>query len=245
MNKNSQLESVACGWRATLALMALALLAGCAGTARAPSDKDPFEGFNRAMFSVHEGIDKVALKPLAKGYDAAVPLPAKMSIHNLYENIWDVNRGANALLQGKAEEGLTGFGRLLVNSTVGIFGLFDVASELGMGAGDEDFGQTFGVWGVPDGPYVFLPLIGPNTMRDLAGWGVDQYSYPLWRQVDDVPLRNSLSVLRGVEVRASLLPTDRVVDEAALDKYAYIRSAYLQHRNSQVHDGKPPRLDDN
>lgn len=245
MNMNTQRNSALRGWRGTLALVALTLLAGCAGTTRAPSAQDPYEGFNRAMFEVHEGVDKVALKPLAKGYDAAVPLPAKMGIHNFYENIWDVSRGTNALLQGKGEEGMTGFSRLLINSTVGIFGLFDVASELGLEQGDEDFGQTFAVWGVPDGPYVFLPIIGPNTMRDLAGWGVDQYFYPLWWHLDDVPLRNSLIALRAVEFRAGLLPADKVVEEAALDKYAYIRSAYLQRRNSQVHDGKPPRMDDN
>lgn len=244
MNMNTQRNSALRGWRGALALVALTWLAGCAGTARAPSEKDPYEGFNRAMFEVHEGVDKVALKPLAQGYDAAVPLPAKVGIHNFYENIWDLNRGTNALLQGKGEEGLTGFSRLLINSTVGIFGLFDVASEMGLEQGDEDFGQTFGVWGVPDGPYVFLPIVGPNTSRDLVGWGVDQYFYPLWWHLDHVPVRNSMIALRAVEFRAGLLPADKVVEEAALDKYAYIRSAYLQRRNSQVYDGKPPRTDD-
>lgn len=244
MNMNTQQKSVRNGWRGTLVLLAAVLLAGCAST-RTPSTDDPYEGFNRAMFEVHEGIDKAVLKPVAKGYDAAVPLPAKMSVHNFYENIWDVNRGANALLQGKAQEGFTGLGRLLINSTVGIFGLFDVASEMGFDQGDEDFGQTLGVWGVSDGPYVFLPIIGPNTVRDLAGWGLDQYFYPLWWQLDDVPLRNSMIALRAVELRAGYLPADKVVDEAALDKYAYIRSGYLQRRQSQVYDGHPPRQDNN
>ncbi|WP_303784753.1 VacJ family lipoprotein [Azovibrio restrictus] len=244
MNIDIQRKSALRGWRGVLALAALALLAGCAGTTRAPSDKDPYEGFNRAMFEVHEGIDKAALKPLAKGYDAVVPLPARMGVHNFYENVWDLNRGANALFQGKGEEGMTGFGRLLINSTVGIFGLFDVASELGLDQGEEDFGQTLAVWGVSDGPYVFLPIIGPNTARDLVGWGVDQVFYPLWWDLDDVPLRNSLIALRAVEYRARLLPADKVVEEAALDKYAYIRSAYLQRRHSQIHDGRPPREQD-
>lgn len=245
MNVKTQQKSAWRGWRGSLALVAAVLLAGCAGTTRAPSPQDPYEGFNRTMFEVHEGLDKVALRPLAKGYDAAVPLPAKMSVHNFYENIWDVSRGGNAFLQGKPREGFTGLGRLLINSTVGIFGLFDVASEMGLDQGDEDFGQTFAVWGVPDGPYVFLPVIGPNTSRDLVGWGVDQYFYPLWWHVDNVALRNSAVALRAVEVRAGLLPGDKVIEEAALDKYAYIRSGYLQRRASQVHDGNPPRRDDN
>lgn len=243
MNMNTQHKSALGGWRGSLALAALMLLAGCAGTARAPSEQDPYEGFNRSMFQAHESIDKAVLKPVAKGYDAAVPLPAKMSVHNFYENLWDVSRGGNALLQGKGSEGLTGFERFLINSTVGIFGLFDVASELELEQGDEDFGQTMAVWGVPDGPYTFLPLIGPNTSRDLVGWGVDQYFYPV-SQINDVPVRNSMIALRAVEYRASLLPADKVIDEAALDKYAYIRSAYLQRRASQVYDGRPPRNDD-
>ncbi|MDR1889176.1 MAG: VacJ family lipoprotein [Zoogloeaceae bacterium] len=223
-----------------IALCAAALLGGCASTSqRAPIAADPFEGFNRAMFNVHEGIDKVALKPLAQGYEAAVPLPAKMSVGNFFGNFRNLVRGSNAFLQGKGEEGMTGLARIFINSTVGIFGLFDVASEMDLDEGEEDFGQTLAIWGVPAGPYLFVPLLGPNTTRDLAGWGVDQYANPLWHQVDDQPaLRNSLAGVNVIHLRAGMLPADRLLEEAALDKYAYIRAAYLQRRASLVRDGR-------
>ncbi|MDR3324054.1 MAG: VacJ family lipoprotein [Zoogloeaceae bacterium] len=230
-----------CPARSALALAWCAALSVFSASARA-ENTDPLEGFNRSMFAVHEGIDHAVMKPLAQGYDAAVPLPAKMSVGNFYSNLWEVSRSGNAFLQGKGSNGLTGLGRLLINSTVGIFGLFDVASELGLEEGNEDFGQTLAVWGVPDGPYLFLPVLGPNNARDLVGWGVDQYTYPLWQQVEDKPvLRNSLGVLSFVKTRANLLPVDTVIDEAALDRYAYIRSAYQQRRAALINDGVPPR----
>jgi phospholipid-binding lipoprotein MlaA len=205
----------------------------------AQSPYDPLEKINRGMFAVHEGLDKVILKPLAQGYDAVAPSPVKAGVVNFYDNIRDINRSGNAFLQGKPAEGLTSLGRLLVNSTVGVLGLFDVASEMGMEQGEEDFGQTLAVWGVPSGPYLFVPLVGPSTARDIAGFGVDQYASPLWHRVGDNPaLRNSLVGLNGVKIRAAMLPLDKIVDEAALDRYAYIRSAYLQRRAAMARDGK-------
>jgi len=133
---------------------------------------------------------------------------------------------------------------LLINSTVGIFGLFDVASELGLDKHEEDFGQTMAVWGVRDGGYLFWPVIGPRTVRDTVGFGVDAYADPVRHVHNQVATRNSLVALRAVDVRASLLPADKVVEEAALDKYSYIRDAYLQRRNNQIYDGRPPRNDD-
>lgn len=205
--------------------------------------RDPYEGFNRVMYSVNEVVDKVAAKPLAKGYDAAVPLPVKAGVGNLFGNVSDLWIGANDALQGKLTDAGVDIGRLLINSTVGIFGLFDVASELGLEKHDEDFGQTLAVWGVGDGGYLFWPLIGPRTLRDTAGWGVDSYVDPVWR-ISPVSSRNSMVALRFVDIRASLLPADKVVEEAALDKYAYVRDAYLQRRRNQIFDGRPPRLDD-
>lgn len=205
--------------------------------------RDPYEGFNRTMYSVNEAIDNVLAKPLAKGYDAAVPLPVKASVGNLFGNAGDLWIGANDALQGKFGDAGIDVARLLINSTVGIFGLFDVASELGLDKHEEDFGQTLAVWGVRDGGYLFWPVIGPRTLRDTAGFAVDSYVDPVWR-VSPVSARNSMVALRFVDVRAGLLPADKVVEEAALDKYAYIRDAYLQRRRNQVFDGRPPRLDD-
>jgi len=212
-------------------------LSGCATTANNP--KDPYEGFNRAMFAVNEGID-VVVKPVAKGYDEAAPLPVKAAVGNFFGNIWDVWTAVNNLAQGKGSQGLSDVGRVLVNTTIGIGGAFDVASEMGLEKHSEDFGQTLGVWGVADGPYFYWPIIGPRTTRDTLGWGVDTYVDPVWR-VNDIPLRNTLAGVRFIDMRASLLASDKVVEEAAFDKYNYIRDAYLQHRRSEIYDGNPPR----
>jgi phospholipid-binding lipoprotein MlaA len=209
-------------------------LSGCATTANNP--KDPFEGFNRAMFTVNEGLD-VVIKPVAQGYDAAAPLPVRAGIGNFFGNIYDVWTALNNFLQGKGGDGLSDVGRVLVNTTIGIGGVFDVASEMGLEKHAEDFGQTLGKWGVGDGPYFYWPLIGPRTTRDSFGWLVDTYTDPVWR-VDDVALRNSLAGVRYIDLRASFLPTDKVVEQAAFDKYNYIRDAYLQNRRSEINDGK-------
>jgi phospholipid-binding lipoprotein MlaA len=228
-----------CRW-ALSGLVAMAL----AGNALAESNpKDPYESFNRSMFAVNEVIDKYAAKPVAQVYDNVAPLPVKASVGNFFGNVGDLWIGVNSAMQGKLGDAGVDIGRLLINSTVGIFGLFDVASELGLERHDEDFGQTLAVWGVGGGGYLFWPIIGPRNVRDTAGWGVDSFVDPVW-QVTDVPVRNSLATVRFVDVRASLLPADKVVEEGALDKYAYIRDAYLQRRRNQIFDGRPPRLDD-
>lgn len=209
-------------------------LTSCATTADNP--QDPYEGFNRAMFSVNEGID-VVVKPVAQGYEAAAPLPVKAGIGNFFGNLWDVITALNDLLQGKGEQGLSDIGRVLINTTVGIGGVFDVASEMGLEKHSEDFGQTLGVWGVGEGPYFYWPLIGPRTTRDTFGWMVDTYMDPVWN-INNVPVRNSLAGVRYIDLRASLLPTDKIVDQAAFDKYNYIRDAYLQNRRSEISDGR-------
>jgi len=212
-------------------------LSGCATTANNP--KDPYEGFNRAMFSVNEKIDLV-VKPVAQGYDAAAPLPVRAGVGNFFGNISDLWTAVNDLLQGKGAQGLSDVGRVLVNTTIGIGGVFDVASEMGLEKHSEDFGQTMGKWGVGDGPYFYWPIIGPRTTRDTFGWAVDSSADPVWR-LNDVGLRNSLAGTRFIDLRASLLPADKVVDQAAFDKYNYIRDAYLQNRRNEIHDGNPPR----
>ncbi len=216
-----------------------------AGAALAESNpRDPYEGFNRTMFAVHETIDKYAMKPVAQAYDNVAPLPVKSSVGNFFGNVGDLWIGVNSAMQGKFGDAGVDIGRLLINSTVGILGLFDVASELGLEKHDEDFGQTLAVWGVGSGNYLFWPIIGPRNVRDTGGWMVDSFVADPVGYVRPVAVRNSLRGLRVVDVRASLLPADKVVEEAALDKYAYVRDAYQQRRRSQIFDGRPPRLDD-
>ncbi len=222
-------------------LVSLAVAASLSGGVHAADNPvDPAEGFNRAMFAVNEGLDTVIAKPLAKGYDYVAPNPVKAVVGNVFSNVADVMIGVNNLLQGKPRDALSDWGRFLVNSTVGIAGAFDIATEIGLEKNYEDFGQTMGVWGVGEGAYMFWPIIGPRTVRDTAGFVIDSYTDPLW-YIDHVPTRNSLVALRYVDQRAALLPTDKIIEEGALDKYAYIRDSYLQHRRHAVYDGNPPR----
>jgi len=231
--------------RALGALMVAGAL-GVAGPAAAGDNPhDPYEGFNRAMFAVNEGLDMVLFKPIAQGYDAALPLPAQAGISSFFDNLLEIQNALNNLLQGKGGDAAIDIGRLLVNSTVGIFGLFDVASELGLEHHREDFGQTLAVWGWAESDFLFWPGLGPRTVRDTGGWVVDIYTDPTWAtKYKSVATRNSLVGLRFVDLRASLLPTDKLVDEAALDKYAYVRDGYLQRRRNLIHDGRAPRFDD-
>ncbi|NJA88949.1 VacJ family lipoprotein [Rhodocyclus tenuis] len=222
--------------------VASALALCCVASAQAVETQDPFEGFNRAMFSVNEGIDTV-VKPVAKGYDEAAPLPVKAAVGNFFGNLYDAWTAVNDLLQGKPSDAASDAGRFLVNTVVGIGGVFDVASEMGMTKHSEDFGQTLGTWGVGEGPYFYWPIIGPRTTRDTFGWAVDSWADPVW-DLSDVPVRNTLVGVRFIDMRASLLPADRVVEEAAFDKYSYIRNAYLQYRRSQIRDGAPLPADD-
>lgn len=218
-------------------------LALCGTVLAEENPRDPYEGFNRSMFAVNEAVDKFTAKPVAQAYDMVTPLPVKAGVGNFFGNVGDLWIGANSAMQGKFGDAGVDFGRLLINSTVGIFGFFDVASELGLEKHEEDFGQTMAVWGVGDGGYMFWPIIGPRTVRDTAGWVVDSYADPVWR-ARPIATRNSMVALRFVDIRASLLPAEKVVEEAALDKYAYIRDAYLQRRRNQIFDGRPPRIED-
>ncbi|GBG01124.1 hypothetical protein AZSI13_04510 [Azospira sp. I13] len=221
-----------------LATALLSGLGGCASTANNP--KDPWEGFNRAMFSFNEGVDKAVIKPVAQGYDAVLPQPVQTGVGNFFGNIADVFIAFNNLIQGKPGDAVSDAGRVFLNSTVGILGIFDVASVAGLEKHDEDFGQTFGRWGVGDGPYVVWPFIGSRTVRDTVGYVVDVAADPV-RNVDHVPTRNAAAALRLVDTRASLLPAEKVIDDAALDKYSYMRDAYLQRRKNLIYDGNPPR----
>jgi phospholipid-binding lipoprotein MlaA len=226
-------------------LLAAGLLTSGGAVLAQDNPHDPMEGFNRAMFAVNEGLDKVAIKPVAQAYEFVTPLPVRAGVGEFFGNIADIRNALNNTLQGKMGDAVSDLGRLLINSTVGIFGLFDVASELGLEKHDEDFGQTLAVWGWGDSSFLYWPVVGPRTVRDTGGLVVDIYTDPTWYTLNkSVAARNSLVALRFVDVRASLLPTDKVVEEAALDKYAYVRDAYLQRRQNQIFDGRPPRLED-
>ena len=220
-----------------VAVAAASLLAGCATSG---NPKDPIEGFNRAMFAFNEGLDTAILKPVATGYDTVLPSPVKTGVTNFFGNIEDVFIGVNNLLQGKIPSAASDFGRFLINSTVGILGLIDWASDAGLEKHDEDFGQTFGRWGVGNGAYVVIPLFGPRTARDTVGLVLDTAADPVSNH-EPARTRDLAIVLRLVSDRANLLAADKVVEEAALDKYSYIRDAYLQRRRNLIHDGNPPR----
>jgi phospholipid-binding lipoprotein MlaA len=220
-----------------LVTLSVFALAGCATSG---NPKDPIEGFNRAMFAFNEGLDTLVIKPVATGYDAVLPSPIQLGVSNVFGNISDFFIGVNNLLQGKMSDGLGDFGRVAINSTIGLLGVFDLASEMGIEKHNEDFGQTFGRWGVGDGAYVVLPVFGPRTVRDTFGLVLDVKTDPV-SNVDHVSTRNATQALRLISDRADRLSADRVIDEAALDKYSYIRGAYLQRRRNLIYDGQAPR----
>ncbi len=220
-------------------LLVAAWLTGCASTG---NPHDPLEPINRKVFAFNDTLDTVALQPVAKAYVATTPLPVRSGIGNFFANLEDVWTGLNNLLQGKVGRAGSDVGRLLINSTVGIFGLFDVASELGLEKHEEDLGQTLGVWGVGPGPYLVLPLFGSTTLRDTANFA-SSYVDPIPR-IERVATRNTLRAVKLVDTRAQLLNAGRALDEAAIDKYAFMRDFYLKRRRSQIFDGRPPREDD-
>jgi phospholipid-binding lipoprotein MlaA len=177
---------------------------------------------------------------VATAYRDAVPEPLRTYARNFFGNIADLWIGANNILQGKPADGLQDWARFVFNSFFGVFGINDVASDMGFEKHNEDFGQTLGRWGVGDGPYLVLPVLGPSTVRDGAGTAVDIYVDPVG-DIKPVPLRNSTVALRMVGTRADLLDAGRLLEEAALDRYVFLRDAYLQRRRNLIYDGSPPR----
>jgi phospholipid-binding lipoprotein MlaA len=217
-------------------LVAAGALAGCAA---GPTRDDPFEPFNRAMYAVHEPIDRHVVRPFIDAYTKVVPSPVRQAISNFNNNIDDLFSAINDGLQGKPDKMGNDLGRVLINSGLGLGGLIDIASEAGVERGGEDFGQTFGVWGFGQGPYLFIPLFGPTTVRDGSGWIVRLYWGPVG-YIPDVPLRNTLYGLGAIDMRYQAQDAVSLVDQAALDRYAFIRRAYLQRRLYQVYDGNVP-----
>lgn len=205
---------------------------------RSPSEADPLEGFNRSVDGFNQVVDKAVVKPLAQGYDKATPPEIKLVIGNFFSNLDDVRVAVNNLLQGKPKAAGSDITRFALNTTIGIVGLADVATELGFQKNDEDFGQTLGVWGVGSGPYLILPLLGPSTLRDGSARVVSASLDPLYHY-DNVRARNSLVLISAVNARARLLPATDLVERIALDQYAFVRDAYLKRRASLIRDGAP------
>ncbi len=212
--------------------LAAAALTGCASTSTS-NPNDPLEGFNRAMFSFNDTVDKVALKPAAQAYDTVVPTPVQHGVGNFFGNLGDIWSSINQLLQGRVEQGVSTFMRVAINTTFGLGGVLDVATEARLPREKSDFGQTLGKWGVGSGPYVVLPFFGPSTVRDTAGLPIDFYG-DVWTYKRPTRWRNVGTVVRIVDRRAQLLDASTLLEDAALDKYDFVRDAYVQRRQSQI-----------
>lgn len=223
-------------WTTRMALVVMVLsLAACSTT----NPRDPLEPMNRKIFGFNEAVDQVFIKPVAAGYAQVVPSFAQTAFSNVIKNIKDVWSAANLFLQGRPGEGAQEILRVGINTTMGLGGLLDIATPMQLERHNEDLGQTFGVWGVPSGPYLVLPLFGPSTVRDAAGLPADNYFSPtlFFQQVPDI---NAVRVLTVVHTRAQLLDATALMSDVALDKYAFVRDAYLQRRRNLIYNGEPP-----
>jgi phospholipid-binding lipoprotein MlaA len=221
-------------------LIAAAFLGGCASVPGPSAKGDPLESFNRASYAFNDAVDKAVLKPVAQGYQAVTPSFVRAGVTNAFENVSDVKTALNNLLQGKVGNAASDVGRVVVNTVLGVFGLWDVATPMGLEKHEEDFGQTLGKWGVGSGPFIMLPLLGPSTLRDSVGRVPDSYAGYNYH-IDHRRTANSLFVTEIINGRAGLLAAEKTLDEAALDKYIFLRDAYLQRRLRLVHDGKVPQ----
>ena len=208
-------------------------MTACAsGPARNPTD--PLESFNRNMFALNESVDKTVLKPVAEGYRAFTPYPVRAGVSNFYNNLEDAWTTLNGILQLRPRVAADSLMRFSVNSSLGIVGVLDIASELGIERHSEDFGKTLGRWGTPSGPYLVFPLFGPSTLRDSTTIVLENSFDPI-SHVDNIRTRNSLTGLRLVDTRANLLRLGNLLDEAALDKYSFTRDAFLQKRRAEIY----------
>jgi phospholipid-binding lipoprotein MlaA len=208
-----------------LLLAGSALLAGCATT----QNPDPLEAVNRKAFALNEGLDKVVLKPAATAYRAVVPAPVRSGVSNFFSNLGDPWSGINLMLQGRVKDGLSDIARFGTNTTVGLLGIMDVATDWGMPRHGQSFSDTLGAWGVGGGAYLVLPLLGPSDVRGAAAIPVNNMASPQ-SQAHDVAVRNTMMVVNLVDKRAGMLDVTKMIDDAALDKYLFVRDAYIQRR---------------
>lgn len=224
--------------RLLAAFAAFAVITGCASGPNA-NPRDPLEPFNRGVTKFNDAVDGAVLKPVATTYQRVVPALVRTGVSNFFANLGDLWSAANNLMQLKVGYAAETWLRFNVNTFFGLAGILDVAGELGIERHKEDFGQTLGRWGVPAGPYVVLPLLGPSTLRDTAVLPLETRANPIY-YVEDTGAQTGLYVLRAVDARANLLRASSVLDDAALDKYSFTRDAYLQLRRSEVYDGNDP-----
>ena len=225
-----------------LYLYIIILLSGCAVQSNSLSDAsdtvDPWQGYNRAVFAFNEGVDKVVLKPVSAAYTYVVPSFIRARVTSFFANIQDIPIATNNFLQGNAKDGASDLMRVLVNSTIGIAGLFDVASKIdGLEKNNEDFGQTLAVWGVESGPYVVIPILGPSTARDLPARVVDVLMNPV-NHIDDNDVRTSLAVTDVVDTRANFIPLEDTVKALSPDYYVALRDFYLKRRQNLIENNK-------
>ena len=226
--------------RLALLLAALGVLAGCASTSSngSSSAADPLEPLNRTSFAVSNGFDKVLLKPVAKGYEFIIPSIVRRGVTNISRNLRTPLDSVNNLLQGKPRAAANDLGRFVVNSTIGLAGLFDHATTMGLDQNTEDFGQTLAVWGVPAGPYVYVPILGPFTLRDAFMIPVNQLADPMF-YMKERSTRDKIYLVRAIDLRQRLFAAEALIKDSA-DRYVSIRESYLQRREYLIYDGDPP-----
>jgi len=227
----------------TIVLFLILMASGCSTTGSQPTDPaDPWEGFNRNMYSFNKGLDKVIAKPITQGYKAITPDFIEQGVSNVFDNIGDIPNFLNNLLQGKGKDSISDLTRFVINSTLGIAGLWDPASSLGLTKHDEDFGQTLAVWGVSDGPYLMLPIFGPYTLRGALGLPIDSQFDPV-SHINHNRTRYEFTLFDFIDKRSSLMAFEDQL-ESAVDEYSFIRDIYLQNRKFKVFDGNIPLDDD-
>ena len=215
-------------------------LSGFAVAEEYSNPRDPWEGFNRGVFAFNEGVDSAVVKPIAQGYEFIIPEPIRILVTNVFSNLGDVVIGINDLLQGRGEQAFNSFGRVVINTTLGFGGLFDVAGNAGWYKNDNDFGVTFARWGAPSGPFLMLPIVGPSNVRDTFGWAANVAASPLTFVVKDPTAYYTAWGVNFINTRANLFPAEKIIEEAATDRYSYLRDAFMQNRLNLIYDGEPP-----
>lgn len=228
--------------RPLLLLGALALLSGCASL-KGPDPRDPWEPMNRKVYQFNDTVDRMFMRPVATAYNKVTPRPVRVGVSNFFNNASDYWSVINNAAQLKPEPTVAMAMRVSLNTVVGLGGVLDIASEVGIERYKEDLGQTLGRWGVPQGPFVVLPLLGPSTVRDTLALTTEAAGSPINR-VTPIRTRNQLTLLDGIDTRASYLRAGQVLQEAALDPYSFTRDVYLQKRRNDTYDGRPPEEED-